>query len=121
MPGALILVLMLWGIYKIIHLVWRGIKALFTKRLKVPRYRVYSSAYVKKLELFMDLSRKAILIYQKSKHDPNIAVFALENMKSTMNTISNHLDMSTELEHREASESLQAMRRELSRVRMYKR
>jgi acetyl-CoA acetyltransferase len=51
----------------------------------------YISQYGNKLEAYLDITRKAVLAYDISNHDPKIAVVALESMKINMANMAVHL------------------------------
>ena len=119
--GAIVFGVMIWGIYKLFSLIIRGIKAILTKTLHIPKSKRYAVAYVKKLEVYMELTRSALSVYDQSRHNHDIAVYTLENLRMIMDGIHPDLAYHTELEQYVGSTTLRAMEEELRKVKMERR
>ena len=82
------------------------------KKLEVLE-KYLDSPYVKKLEIFTDIARKAIMVYDKSKGNEHIAMVTLESMRRELTKVSSTLNIPTNTETVQISKALQELRKGL--------
>ena len=95
---------------------WQSFRRLFHITLVLPTYRYYSTAYVRKLETYLALSRNELLAFESANKSPEMAILAIVHLKKVLTDLEPRLAQMDSSDFLHLSSLMQDWKKEMSEI-----